>query len=153
MQTRRSMLQALFATGATLLIGQPLSGATPRKQEIKVFKRHYSPCCDSWMTHLAKNGFAVRPAGVSDLEAVKADYAIPKSLVACHTAIIDGYIVEGHVPAEQIHRLLAERPWVRGIAVAGKPAGAPGHDKDGQKEPYTVVLFDGAGKITPFAQF
>ena len=105
------------------------------------------------MTHLAKNGFSVRPAGVSDLDAVKADYEIPKSLVACYTAIIDGYIVEGHVPAEQIHRLLAERPWMRGIAVAGKPAGSPGHDKDTEKEPYTVVLFDGAGKITPFAKF
>ena len=105
------------------------------------------------MTHLAKNGFSVRPAGVSDLDAVKADYEIPKSLVACYTAIIDGYIVEGHVPAEQLNRLLAERPWVRGIAVAGKPAGSPGHDKDSKKEPYTVVLFDGAGKITPFAKF
>ncbi len=152
MQTRRSMLQAVFASGATLLLATPLSGTTIRKPEIKIFKKHYAPCCDGWMTHLSRSGFSVREVGVTDLDAVKVDYDIPKSLHACHTAVIEGYIVEGHVPAEQIHKLLEEHPYVRGIAVAGNASGAPGNEKKGPKQPYTVVLFDSAGNITPFAQ-
>ena len=149
MQTRRSMLQSLFATGAALLLARPLSG-TLRKPEIKLFKKHYAPCCDRWGTHLSRNGFSVRTVGVSDLDAVKIDYDIPKSLHACHTAVLSGYIVEGHVPADHLHKLLREHPFVRGIAVAGNPVGAPGNEQKGQNEPFTVVLFDRAGKITPF---
>ena len=150
MQTRRSMLRAMFVTGASALVAQPLLAATTRKTEIRLFKKHYAPCCDGWMSHLARNGFAVREVGVSDLDAVKKDYEIPKSLLACHTAVCEGYIIEGHVPAEYIQKLLKDHPFVRGIAVAGMPAGAPGNEKKGQKDQFEVVTFDGAGKITPF---
>jgi hypothetical protein len=102
------------------------------------------------MTHLKENGFKVIEAPVSDLAAVKADYSIPKELVTCHTAVVSGYIVEGHVPADCIHRLLKERRIVAGIAVAGMPVGAPGSPTTGERKPYDVVLFDKAGKITVY---
>ena len=150
MQTRRSMLRAMFLTGASVVMAPTLVAATSRKTEIKLFKKHYAPCCDGWMSHLARSGFAVREVGVTDLDAVKKDYEIPKSLVACHTAVCEGYIIEGHVPAEYIQKLLRDHPFVRGIAVAATPVGAPGNEKKGQKDPFDVVAFDSAGRITPF---
>jgi hypothetical protein len=91
-------------------------------------------------------------APVKDLDAVKQDYEIPKALISCHTAVVDGYIVEGHVPADLIHKLLQERKIVAGIAVAGMPVGAPGNPAEGEKQPYDVVLFERNGKTTVYAQ-
>jgi hypothetical protein len=151
MQTRRSMLQAMVSIGAATLVTGRASASSIRKPEIKIFRKHYAPCCEGWLSHVARNGFSVREVPVSDLEGVKIDYDIPKSLIACHTAVVEGYIVEGHVPADAIHKLLSDHPFVRGIAVAGEPVGAPGNEKGkGEKQPYTVVVWDATGKITPF---
>ncbi|HSL72083.1 MAG TPA: DUF411 domain-containing protein [Longimicrobiales bacterium] len=152
MYTRRSWFLAALGGSATLLMTQKLAGSAAKKPEIRVFKRHFSRCCDSWMAHLKDNGFSVIEAPVKDLGAVKADYEIPPELRACHTAVVSGYIVEGHVPADLIHKLLNERRLVAGIAVAGDPAGAPGNERAGEKQPYRVVLFERSGKITTYAQ-
>jgi hypothetical protein len=152
MYTRRSWILAAIGGSASLLMTRQLAGSVAKKPEIRVFKRHFSRCCDAWMSHLKDNGFSVIEAPVNDLDAVKADYEIPASLRACHTAVVSGYIVEGHVPADLIHKLLTERRLVAGIAVAGEPAGAPGNDRSGQKDSYRVVLFERSGKITTYAQ-
>ena len=82
---------------------------------------------------------------VQDLAAVKTHYAIPAELQSCHTAIVDGYLIEGHVPAQEIQRLLAERPEGTGLAVAGMPLGSPGMEMGGRREPFDVVLFGPQG--------
>ena len=150
MYSRRSWFKAALPLGATLLLAKRLQAAAAPPPEIRVYKRHFSRCCDAWMSHLKQNGFKVIEEPVKNLDAVKLDYNIPKELITCHTAVVSGYIVEGHVPADCIHRLLQERKIVAGIAVAGLPAGAPGSPTTGEKKPYDVVLFDRAGKTTLF---
>ena len=151
MFTRRGWIQAALPLGATLLVAHRLEGSTAAKPEVRVYKKHNTLCCDRWSAHLTDNGFTVRKVGVNDLAPIKADYKIPQEVISCHTAVCDGYIIEGHVPADLIHQLLRERPRVAGIAVAGMPAGAPGNDKSKEKQPYDVVLFDFEGKIRKYA--
>ena len=89
-----------------------------------------------------------------DMAAIKAEYKIPQELASCHTAIVDGYIVEGHVPAAEIKRMLSERSALTGIAVAGMPMGAPGMEIDGfDDEPFDVVAFNGEGEIEIYASY
>ncbi len=150
MYSRRNWLKAALPAGAALLLARRLTAATATTAapEIRVYKRHFSRCCDGWMAHLKENGFNVIEEPVKNLDAVKLDYSIPKELVTCHTAVVSGYIVEGHVPADLIHRLLKERKIVAGIAVAGLPLGAPGNPAKGESQPFDVVLFERSGKIS-----
>lgn len=91
---------------------------------------------------------------VENMAPVKQEYSIPASLQSCHTAIVDGYIIEGHVPASDIRRLLAERPSVRGLTVPGMPMGSPGMETEGvAAQPYDVLTFDAAGKTTVWASY
>jgi hypothetical protein len=100
------------------------------------------------------NGFTVEIEDVQNLAAVKADYQIPPELQSCHTAIVDGYIVEGHVPVAEVDRLLAERPDIVGLAVPGMPIGSPGMEVSGaDSQPYDVYTFDQAGKMEIFASY
>lgn len=145
MFTRRNMLQVALASGGALLFGDPLS-ASPRRPEIRVFRKHYALCCDRWMANLKQNGFTVIEESVSDLAAVKVEYGIPKSLIACHTAVVAGYIVEGHVPPALIKQLMVEHPLVRGIAVGGPPTDGKSDDKFASM----AVVFTADGTIKPF---
>jgi hypothetical protein len=101
--------------------------------------------------HLRENGFTVKGEDVSNLELVKARYGVPKGLAACHTAVVRGYVVEGHVPADTIERLLREAPPVTGVAVPGMPTGSPGMEHPGQPpERYRIFTFDKSGKTAVF---
>ena len=101
-----------------------------------------SGCCSGWVEHVRAAGFDTRLHELSDLAPVKARLAIPPALAACHTAEIDGYVIEGHVPAAVIRRLLAERPTATGLAVPGMPIGSPGMETPGAPdELYDVILF------------
>ena len=103
---------------------------------------------------MATNGFTLQIEDVSDLTQVKAEYQVPSELQACHTAIVDGYTIEGHVPAAEIKRLLSERPKVRGLSVPGMPVGAPGMDVNGAAgEAYDVIAFDDQGVTSIFARY
>ena len=105
------------------------------------------------MDHLRKNGFTVDPRDVTDLSAVKRKHGVPPALESCHTGIVDGYVIEGHVPADVIDRLLRERPQIAGLAVAGMPLGSPGMEAPGQKvERYDVVAFDARGGTRVYAR-
>lgn len=90
---------------------------------------------------------------LDDLSAVKSEYQVPVELQGCHTAIVDGYIIEGHVPAAEIHRLLAEKPDILGLAVPGMPVGSPGMEVGNRVDPFDVVAYDESGPIEVFASY
>jgi len=112
---------------------------------VKVWKDPNCGCCTGWVEYLRHNGFSVATIETTDVQAIKADRGVPAALASCHTAEIEGYTVEGHVPASAIRRLLAERPEAVGLAVPGMPVGSPGME-GGTPEIYAVVLF---GKRLP----
>lgn len=119
-----------------------------------VYKSPTCGCCGDWVEHVQANGFTVKVEEVQDLAAIKARYQVPMEMQSCHTAVVDGYVVEGHVPAADIERLLAERPDVVGIAVPGMPIGSPGMEIDGAApQPFEVVAFDDSGRTTTFASY
>lgn len=118
--------------------------------EVLVYRSPACGCCLGWAEHLREAGFRVRVEDRDDLGAVKADLGVPLDLSSCHTARVGGYVVEGHVPASDIRRLLDERPDVQGLAVPGMPVGSPGMEGP-DPEPYDVVAFDGEGDRTVFA--
>ena len=105
------------------------------------------------MGHLAENGFNVETKATDNLVAVKQEYGVPQQLQSCHTAVIDGYVIEGHVPADEIYRLLDERPDIIGLAVPGMPAGSPGMESPGvANQAYDVIAFDDTG-VSIFASY
>jgi hypothetical protein len=103
--------------------------------------------------HLRAKGFTVEARNVVDLDAVKRKHGVPAALESCHTGLIDGFVIEGHVPADVIDRLLRERPKVVGLAVPGMPLGSPGMEAPRQKtEPYDVIAFDARGATRVYAR-
>jgi hypothetical protein len=118
---------------------------------ITVYKSPTCGCCSMWGEHLEANGFTVEAVDVDDINAVKREYGIPEELSSCHTGVVDGYIIEGHVPAEDIVQLLEEQPEAAGLAVPGMPLGSPGMEvPDGRVQPYDVYLV-ADGQSTVFA--
>lgn len=119
-----------------------------------VYKTPSCGCCSVWVEHLRANGFQVETKDVSSdqVRAVSKAAGLPEDGTSCHTAKIGNYVVEGHVPASDIHRLLKEKPAVAGIAAPGMPMGSPGMDQGGAKEAYNVVSFTKDGKMTVFAK-
>jgi hypothetical protein len=127
-----------------------LPAAATRAAEQPSITVHKDPncgCCSGWVQHLQKAGFTVQAVDTAELDAVKTRLGVPGDLAACHTAQVAGYIVEGHVPAAALKRLLAEKPNAAGLAVPGMPVGSPGME-GGTPEPYDVILFGPAGRRT-----
>ena len=102
--------------------------------------------------HLRDSGFPVETDDVADLGPIKRRYGVPANFAGCHTAIVEGYVVEGHVPADLIERLLRERPRVAGLAVPGMPAGSPGMEGPGPADRYEVLAFEKNGRSTVYAR-
>ena len=119
--------------------------------EIAVYKSPTCGCCSKWVSHLEANGFSVKAYDVQNVNSYKDRYGVPVPLGACHTAVVEGYVIEGHVPAADIKRLLAERPKMKGLAVPGMPAGSPGMEGP-HSETYEVLSFDAAGETNVFAR-
>ncbi len=145
--TRRSLV-GLLATAA--LMGSA-ARASAEETTVTVHKDPNCGCCTGWAQHLRQSGFTVHVEETSNLDAIRSRLGVPTELAACHTAEVGGYVVEGHVPADAIRRLLRHRPSARGIAVPGMPAGSPGME-GGRAEPYTAILF-GANGQRPFMRF
>lgn len=103
-------------------------------------------CCGGWIAHMREAGFAVNDHMVEDVTPLKARLGIPDDLHSCHTGVIAGYAIEGHVPAEDVLRLIAERPSATGIAVPGMPLGSPGMEAGSQRDSYDVILFGPSGR-------
>ena len=127
------------------------SAADPSLPEVLVYKSPTCGCCNGWVEHMRAAGFTVDARDVSDLMSVKRDAGVPVAMSSCHTTLIDGYVVEGHVPAEQVKRLLADRPEIAGIAAPGMPAGSPGMEGP-NAQPYEVFSFDADGRTEVFAK-
>ncbi len=120
--------------------------AQQAQPSITVYKTSTCGCCSLWVDHLRARDFDVRAVDVEDIDAVKRTYGVPTGLGSCHTAVVGGYVVEGHVPADAVARMLRERPAIAGIAVPGMPMGSPGMEVPGRNQPYEIVSFDRSGK-------
>jgi hypothetical protein len=120
--------------------------ATP----ILVYASPSCGCCGKWMKHLEANGFLVSKELVSDVTPIKQKFSVPQDLRSCHTAIVDGYVIEGHVPADVIRKMLDDRPAFAGLAVPGMPNGAPGME-GATKDRYDVISFTRTGETKVYA--
>jgi len=129
-----------IALPLALLLAAP-AGATA----IEVMKSAYCGCCAKWIEHLKQHGFEVKVTDTDRLGAIKDELKVPEALRSCHTSKVGNYVVEGHVPASDIKRLLKERPAATGIAVPGMPMGSPGMEHGDHKEPYKTMLFSAKG--------
>jgi hypothetical protein len=138
--TRRSVLSL-----AAAFLASPAYHASANTPGILVHKDPNCSCCSGWVRHLKDAGFVVKAVETADLHPLKARLGVPADLAACHTAEADGYVLEGHVPAAAVRRLLEEKPSATGLAVPGMPAGSPGME-GGTPKPYDVVLFAPGGR-------
>jgi hypothetical protein len=119
---------------------------------VQVYKSPTCGCCANWVKHLQQHGFRTQVTETEDVAAIKAQHRIPPRAQSCHTAVVDGYVIEGHVPAADVQRLLKERPAVIGLAVPGMPIGSPGMEVPNVKpQAYDVVTFDKQGQLKVFA--
>ena len=137
MRNRGILMLAWFAAASAF--ADPLP-------EVLMHKDPNCGCCSAWAEHLEANGFKVKTVATADMASVKRRFAVPQRLTSCHTAKVGGYVIEGHVPASAIKRLLREKPAVAGLAVPGMPLGSPGMEVPGKKDPYDVVSFDKGGR-------
>jgi hypothetical protein len=144
-------LRLALALAIALLCSSPILAAA--ETSVEVWKSATCACCGKWVKHLQANGFAVtvNPATPSLLAEIKRQAGIGETLASCHTAKIDGYVIEGHVPAPDIKRLVAEHPDAVGLTVPGMPVGSPGMEQGGETEPYDVLLLRKDGTTTVFA--
>lgn len=144
---RRDVLQLL---GSSLLI-LPL-GAAAAAPFVEVYKSASCGCCQDWIEHLEANGFKVKTHNVASPSDYRRKFGIPEQLGSCHTGVVAGYALEGHVPASDIKRLLAEKPKARGLAVAGMPHGSPGMEGR-RNDPYDVLLVQANGKYSVYKHY
>jgi len=153
---KSDLLQNLIAV--VLVIGLlPLgalaeTGKAAELEFITVYKSPTCGCCSQWVRHLQDNGFEVEAINRSDMNDVKSKAGVPRQLVSCHTAVIGGYVIEGHVPATDIKRLLKERPDVTGLTVPGMPMGSPGMEGH-RNDRYEVLTFTRTGNTTTFSRY
>lgn len=133
---------ALTLLGPAALAGEPA---------MTVYKSPTCGCCSKWIEHLEQEGFAVDPIDLRDLALVKSMSGISPEQASCHTARIGGYVIEGHVPASDIRRLLRERPKARGLTVPGMPLGSPGMEA-ANPQPYQVLLIGEDGSTSVFSE-
>ena len=149
--TRRILLQ----TGAALVMVRALPVSAQTLPSIHVVKDPGCPCCNAWIGHLRENGFPVNveEKSVEALEVYKRDRGISAGLASCHTATVEGYTLEGHVPAADIQRLLAEQPNAIGLAVPGMPYGSPGMGPETEREAYDVILIGKDGSASTFTSY
>ena len=145
--SRRQLIAAGAGLAVTGLAGSSPAGAQAAPV-MTVYRDAGCGCCLGWVAHARRAGFDARVVNAPDMAAVKRRLGVPAALASCHTAMVAGLIVEGHVPLDRVTRLLRNRPAnVRGVAVPGMPVGSPGMESpDGRRDPFNVLVFDGAGR-------
>lgn len=127
--------------------------ATPTTPVIDVYKSPTCGCCNKWIDHLKTNGFTVRSHDTDNVAQHKVRLGVPSGYGACHTAEVNGYVVEGHVPAKEIKRMLKEKPRARGLVVPAMPVGSPGMEAGGRVDPYMVFLVNRDGATRTYAHY
>lgn len=121
--------------------------------EMTVYRSPDCGCCGVWVEHAKQHGFQIKDVKTESMEALKQKYNIPTELASCHTTIIDGYVMEGHIPADDIKRFLTEKPQMAGLAVPGMPIGTPGMEAREIKQPFQLLAFNHQGEIEVFKEY
>jgi hypothetical protein len=154
MITRRTFLARTAGLALVTLAGRRLwAGESGPDTPITVYKSASCGCCAKWVDHLKANGFVPAVHDEDDMDAIKRELGVPAAIYSCHTALLDRYLIEGHVPAGDLQRLLKERPAIAGLAVPGMPGGTPGmHQPGTPAESYEVLSFARDGKTQLFAR-
>ena len=152
-EMKRSLRVKLLSQGAILLFSASSVSVAfaAEKDKVEVYKSPACGCCSQWVEHMQKNGFAVEIHNVRNVTPFRERFGVPESVASCHTAVVGGYAIEGHVPAGDVKRLLREKPKAVGIAVPGMVQGSPGMEQGSGKDPYNVVLFNARGRTTVFS--
>jgi hypothetical protein len=152
------MIRSLYIMWVAVFLGTGSSASAqaassaPDTTSVQVYKSPTCGCCGKWITHLQAHGFTVTSLDMPDVTPIKDKLRVPPDLRSCHTALVGGYVFEGHVPADVIQKLLKEKPQVIGIGVPGMPIGSPGMEVDGRPaDAYQVLAFDGQGQTTVYA--
>jgi len=149
MATRRQFGAGLIAMAST--VGSAVAAQPPIR--LTVYRTRACSCCKAWVSHLEKAGLAAKVVELDDLAAIKTRAGVPGAYESCHTALVDGYFIEGHVPASDIRRLLSEKPNGRGLAVPGMPVGSPGMEVAGMAaEAFDTLLISSDGSTRLFAR-
>tara|TARA_B100001175_G_scaffold199218_1_gene169160 strand:- start:87 stop:683 length:597 start_codon:yes stop_codon:yes gene_type:complete len=135
-----------------LCFGSPAAAmASTAGEEVVVFRSAYCECCEAWESHIAEAGFVVQDHVADDMDGIKEAMGVPADSASCHTARVSGYVVEGHVPAASIQRMLKERPEIKGLAAPGMPMGSPGMEVDGMvADPFSVFSIANNGTMVEF---
>ena len=148
--SRRQLFQTAATLAATIIVRGSLRAEA--RVPIAVYKDPSCGCCHNWVEHMNASGFVAKVTDTADVNKIKRGHHMPEALWSCHTALVGGYVIEGHVPAADIRQLLKDRPAIVGLAVPGMPLGSPGMESsDGRTRPFDVLAFDKAGKTTVFA--
>ncbi|WP_429082007.1 DUF411 domain-containing protein [Aeromonas bivalvium] len=143
----REKIPALWL--ALMVAGTSLSALAA--EPMTVYKSQYCGCCEQWVKHMQDNGFELKVVNTEQLDPIKVQHGVTPQLASCHTALVDGYVVEGHVPAADVRRMLEQKPAIRGLTIPGMPQSAPGMDIPGQA--YQVLAIDEAGQTAVWASY
>ena len=154
-QTKKSnkslTLATLLLVISTLVIGTLLlNQKTAEAADVVVYKSPTCGCCSKWVDHMRDSGFSVEVHDRRNMSPIKSEMGIPRHLQSCHTAMVGGYVIEGHVPASEIVRMLRQKPSIKGLAVPGMPMGSPGMEGP-RSDPYDVLSIQHDGKTRVFA--
>lgn len=121
--------------------------------DMTVYRSPNCGCCGVWVEHAQKHGFKVEDVKTEEMETLKQKYGVPPELASCHTTIVDGYVMEGHIPADDIKRFVTSKPNMTGLAVPGMPLGSPGMEAGDMKQPFQVLAFDQNGRVEVFKEY
>jgi hypothetical protein len=147
---RRTVLSSFAAAAAALALPVAAKAALP---QVQVFKNPSCGCCGAWVDHMRAAGFSVNVTEVDDTAVARRKYGLPDKFGSCHTAVVAGYVVEGHVPAKDVKKLLAMKPVAVGLAVPGMPVGSPGMEMGPRKDRYQVLLVAKDGRERVFSRY
>ncbi|MES2631853.1 MAG: DUF411 domain-containing protein [Pseudomonadota bacterium] len=147
---RRNLLSLAVAVAASVTLPSLAKSSLPL---VEVYKNPDCGCCGAWVDHLKASGFDVKVHETPDTAPVRKRYGIPDALGSCHTAVVAGYAIEGHVPAADVKRLLSLKPAAAGLSVPGMPVGSPGMEVGSRKDAFDVLLVDKAGRTRVFSSY
>ena len=149
-----AVLTAALLTHGGMAQAEEKAGGATGATEIVVYKDPNCGCCTKWSEHMRRAGFSVIENKMENMDAVKQRFGVAKALSSCHTAVVDGYIIEGHVPAEDVRRLLREKPDITGLTAPGMPQQSPGMQPEGEApRNYDVLAFDRKGDVRVFSRY
>jgi hypothetical protein len=149
MDRRQFVRGALGASALAMMAPRVLRAAAPIA--MTVYKSPTCGCCKEWIKHVEANGFMVKVFNMDDVTPMKRTAGVPRTMESCHTALVGPYVIEGHVPADLVKKILVEKPQLVGLAVPGMPLGPPGMEQSGPARPYKVMAFYIDGTSTVFA--